>query len=92
MAKRILTKLQLFVKTFPDNPFYVGVDVHKRSYHVAVRRADGQTYTFVTGASPEGLLKKLQELDVGMRQLPMKPARPVLVWRGLFNSPGLRFW
>lgn len=64
MAKRTLTKLQLFVKNFQDNPFYIGVDVHKRSYHVAIRRADGQTFTFVTAASPEVLLQKIKELDV----------------------------
>jgi transposase len=64
MEKSNLTKLQLFVKSFHDHPFYVGVDVHKRSYHVAIRRADGRILTFVTGASPEYLLRKLKDLGI----------------------------
>jgi transposase len=64
MEKSNLTKLQLFVKSFHDHPFYVGVDVHKRSYHVAIRRADGRIFTFVTGASPEYLLRKLKDLGI----------------------------
>jgi len=64
MEKCNLTKLQLFVKSFHDHPFYVGVDVHKRSYHVAIRRADGRVFTFVTEASSESLLGKLQRLNI----------------------------
>ncbi len=64
MARENLTKLQLFVKAFCNHSFYVGVDVHKRSYHVAIRRADGKTFTFVAAACPEILLKQLQDLDV----------------------------
>jgi transposase len=38
--------------------------VHKRSYHVAIRRADARMFTFVTEASPESFLRKLQRLDI----------------------------
>lgn len=64
MAKRNISKMQLFVEGFRNDLFHVGVDVHKRSHHVAIRRSDGRTITFVTGPEPDKLLKKLQELSI----------------------------
>ena len=35
MAKRSVSSVYLFLKGFESHPFFIGNDVHKRSYHVA---------------------------------------------------------
>ena len=52
MAKYSLSALQSFLSTHQTEPFWIGLDVHKRSYHVALLRADEKTFTFTTVASP----------------------------------------
>ncbi|WP_236027117.1 IS110 family RNA-guided transposase, partial [Geomonas diazotrophica] len=64
MAKKSLTGTEHFVAGYESHTFYVGVDVHKRSYHVAVRRADGRAITLVTPAAPESVVEFLHNLPV----------------------------
>lgn len=45
-----------------DYHFHVGIDVHKKSYHVALRRSDGMMTTCVAPALPEGIAVMFQAL------------------------------
>jgi transposase len=64
MAKYSLSALQAFLSTHPSEPFWIGLDVHKRNYHVALLRADEKTFTFTTVASPEIFVKQLSQLNI----------------------------
>ena len=64
MARFSLSALQSFVATHQSEPFWIGVDVHKRSYHLAFRRADAKTFTVVAPASPEKFLELCGRLDI----------------------------
>ena len=53
-----------FVKDFEGQPFSIGIDVHKRSYHVAMRRADGKAATWVCPADPQGFVEQIRRLPI----------------------------
>lgn len=48
---------------------YVGVDVHKVTYYVALLSEDGERQQFSTPADPHGLLSKLNEMGVEVLSL-----------------------
>lgn len=64
MARTSVSSVQQFVKGFEAHPFFIGLDVHKRSYHVALRRMDGKTVTLVCPADPSGLVGVIQRLCI----------------------------
>ena len=64
MAKKSLASLEQFVEGFKGHPFVVGIDVHKRSLSVALRRVDGKVHTFVCPGDPKVLVKLLERLDI----------------------------
>lgn len=64
MAKYSLSALQTFVSTHQSEPFWIGVDVHKCSDHVALLRGDNKTTTFATTASPKAFVEQLQRLSI----------------------------
>jgi transposase len=64
MAKYSLSALQSFLSPYQAESFWIGLDVHKRSYHVALLRADGKTFTFTTVASPEAFVRQLGQLNI----------------------------
>jgi transposase len=64
MARYSLSSLQSFTSTHLTEPFWIGVDVHKRSYHIALLRADNKTITFTTTASPEIFVEQLRRLNI----------------------------
>ncbi|MEJ2491571.1 MAG: IS110 family transposase [Desulfuromonadales bacterium] len=64
MAKYSLSALQAFVSVHQSDPFWVGVDVHKRSYHIALLRADSKTYTFTSPASPDAFVEQLYRMGI----------------------------
>ena len=64
MATHSLSGLHSFVAAFPSEPFWIGIDVHKRSYHVALLRADGKTFTLVVPAIPAKLVEQLEDLAI----------------------------
>lgn len=43
------------------NRFFIGLDVHKACYHVALRCFDGVVHTLVTTAKPQVLIEKFQK-------------------------------
>jgi transposase len=61
MAVRKVSQLSEFVQA--EGPFHVGIDVHKKSYHVALRGRSGLTHTFVSPASPEALIETFHRLE-----------------------------
>ncbi len=64
MAKYNLSKAREFITGFESNSFFVGIDVHKRSYHVALRRADGRTISWVSPPHPKQVVTNLLHLGV----------------------------
>lgn len=66
MATYSLSTLRSFVASFPSDPYWIGVDVHKRSYHLAVLRADGKTSTLVMPALPEKFVALIDTLGINV--------------------------
>lgn len=64
MAKRRVSTLVEFVEGCQGKQFFVGVDVHTRSYHVALRRFDGQAHVWVAPADSQGLVRQLLSLGI----------------------------
>jgi len=64
MARTSLSSVQQFVKGFETHPFFIGIDVHKRSYHLALRRIDGKAVTLVCPADPLGLVGVIQRFCI----------------------------
>jgi transposase len=66
MAKFSLSSLQTFVSGFDGKPFWIGLDVHKRSYYVALLRPDGRSTTWVASASPDEFIKQVLCLGINI--------------------------
>lgn len=66
MARASVSSVQQFVKGFERQPFFIGVDVHKRSYHLALRRTDDKSLTLVCPADPQGLVGLIQRLSISI--------------------------
>ncbi|PLY00869.1 MAG: IS110 family transposase [Desulfuromonas sp.] len=64
MAKFSLSSLQAFVSGFEQQPFWIGIDVHKRSYYIALKRSDGQSTTWVAPASPQKFAEQILHLGI----------------------------
>lgn len=64
MARTSVSSVQRFVKGFEGQPFFVGIDVHERSYHLALRRVDGKAVTLVCSADPLGLVGLIGRLGI----------------------------
>ena len=60
MAKNSITDLSKFIDSDPDTQFWMGMDVHKRSYSIALLRSDGIFHTWKAPAEPEKLLKAIK--------------------------------
>lgn len=64
MAGYNLSGLRKFVRGFEKEKFFLGLDVHKRSYHLALRREDGAAITWVSPPEPEALSELLEKLEL----------------------------
>lgn len=64
MARNSLSGLYQFVTGFEQELFHVGIDVHKRSYHFALRRSDGRSISLVIPASPQAIVDLLDGLNI----------------------------
>jgi transposase len=64
MAKFSLSSLHTFVSGFENQPFWVGIDVHKRSYYIALRRSDGRCTTWVAAANPDKFAEQILQLGI----------------------------
>jgi transposase len=67
-----LTKIERFFKETPfsaDDQLFVGVDVHKKSYHVALYLNDAPSIDFVMPANKEQLSQTLKPTRPALRQV-----------------------
>ena len=64
MANKNLSDFSMFVESQNGAPVFVGIDVHRKDYHVAFRGGNGMDASFVTTADPKGFTRKL--LDLGL--------------------------
>jgi transposase len=61
---RKVSQVDSFVKGFEQKTWWVGLDVHRRSYAVALRRADGQIHTWTSTPDPHALLTTFQRCGI----------------------------
>ena len=66
MATNSLSRVEQFVEGFTDHSFWIGMDVHKRSYHIALLRADGRSLTLVSPASPQNVIQLINRLAISV--------------------------
>ena len=64
MASYSVSKVRKFVEGVEGAGIVLGVDVHKNSYHSALRREDGRTLTWVGPADPRSFVEYLLEIGV----------------------------
>ena len=67
-----LTKIERFFKETPftaDDPLFAGVDVHKKSYHVALYFNDAPLIDFMMPVNKEQFSKKLKTTAPALRQV-----------------------
>ena len=62
MVKESISKLDRFAAANRTEPVWIGIDVHKRSYHVALRSESGRSETFVCSGEAKVLLDQLIRL------------------------------
>ena len=68
MADKRITDLAAFVETC-EQPFFMGVDVHKKEYSVALLRFDGAIKTWVAPADPHKLVETIKALNISIQQI-----------------------
>ena len=64
MARFSLSDLKRFLAVDPVSRFWMGVDVHKNSYHIALRRDDENIFTWSAPASPQKILEMIIDLRI----------------------------
>ena len=64
MARFSLSDLKRFLAVDPDSRFWMGIDVHKNSYHIALRRDDENIFTWSAPASPQKILEMIIDLQI----------------------------
>ena len=69
MAKLSLSRLEAFVLGFEATQFRVGVDVHKKSYSLALLREDGARLTWTGPARAETLLDPVQRFNLHIKAI-----------------------
>jgi len=69
MARTNLTRLAEVLDNGNSLSHHVGIDVHKRSYHLAFRREDGFLHTFVSPADPQFLITKLMQTGINVARI-----------------------
>ena len=62
MASFTVSSIHRFVEAFSSERFHVGVDVHKRTFSVALLRSDGMTHAWGMPADPAALTSLLSAL------------------------------
>jgi transposase len=68
MANKRVSDLAAFVEAC-DHPFVIGVDVHKKSYSIALRRFDGAIKTWVAPAEPRRLIETIETLSITVERI-----------------------
>jgi len=68
MARKRVSDLAAFVETC-EHPFFMGVDVHKKDYSIALLRFDGGIRTWVAPADPHRLVETIKALNISLQQI-----------------------
>ena len=63
MARYSLNDLKVFLADDPHLPYWMGIDVHKRSYRIALLR-DDSTFTWSAPADPEKLVQTINDFEI----------------------------
>jgi transposase len=64
MAKMNLSRISSFVLDFEKSIFWMGIDVHKKSYSIALRRADAETLTWTSPASSTLIVDQIKQWGI----------------------------
>jgi len=64
MARFSLNDLNRFLAVDPDCPYWMGIDVHKNSYHIALRRDDENVFTWSAPALPQNIIEMIVDSQV----------------------------
>ena len=64
MARLRISSVGRFVEGFQGQRFFVGIDVHKRSFSVALLRPDGMVESWTTPADVEAITNRLTSLPI----------------------------
>jgi len=69
MAMNKLAQLAKVLDNENAKSFNIGIDVHKLSYHLAFRRSDGKTHTFVSSADPLLVVRMIKNAKIEVVQI-----------------------
>lgn len=69
MAVNKLAQLAKVLENENSQSFNIGIDVHKESYHLAFRRQDGKTQTFVSPADPRLVVQMIQKAQIKVAKI-----------------------
>lgn len=69
MADNKLSQLGRFLERKDGMGFFIGMDVHKKSYHVAFRREDGEVKAFVGPSDPALVIRMIRENNVEVKRV-----------------------
>jgi transposase len=71
MKKRISKKQMFFnkINLTADDQLYIGIDVHKKSYHLAFWLNDAPAIDFVMPANNKKVLQFLQKVRIAIKQI-----------------------
>ncbi len=64
MAKMTISSVDRFVEAFAGQRFFIGIDVHKRSFSVALLRPDGLIKDWTTPADVDSISNRLASLPI----------------------------
>lgn len=64
MARISLSRIASFVVGFEKKLFWIGADVHKKSYSIALRRADDASLTWTCSACPTLFVDQIKRLGI----------------------------
>jgi transposase len=71
MKKRLSRKQMFFnkINLTKDDEIYIGLDVHKKTYNVAIWLNDAPAIDFITPANSETLLKMLDKVRIAIKRI-----------------------
>jgi transposase len=69
MANKRLSQLTKVLEHKQGAHYFIGMDVHKKSYHIALRRNDDWVHTFVATANAAHVIQMIQKAQITVKQI-----------------------
>ena len=69
MAINRVSNIVRFVEGYRQGLWYIGIDVHKKSWSVALLRPDGEILTFVRSPGVAGFIRELKRLEIAIGKI-----------------------